>query len=248
MSMVSALASVRRPSRAGSRTRLVGTLVLALSLAAPLLTGCSLFAQSAASSNKAKLDTELHTASAVTGVPARRLAPIIAQESALDASTASGSNDAYQAAADGYTKLYNQVVALEKLTPAQAQAQAASDLSALKSALATTESAGIADVTTAAQSFDPTVPVAQQQLASATTTKEYFAVDGFLLDQSAAVTQILPDYQQIQALTKLVDAEAAALAQPGKAQVLQCATEGGEIPSYGIVPAQFWNAQSDYAS
>src|SRR5581483_10540459 len=33
---------------------------------------------------------------------------------------------------------------------------------------------------------------------------------------------------------------------PGKAHVLQCATEGGEIPSYGIVPAQFWNPQNGY--
>ena len=245
--MGSAMGSAHHPARAGLHTRHVGALVLLLSMLGPLLTGCVFGAQSAASANKAKLDTELHTASAKAGVPARRLAPIVAQENALAASTSSGSNDSYQAAADGYTKLYNQVVALEKLTPSQAQAQAAADLSALQASLATTEKAGIADVTAADQNFDPAVPLAQQQLAAATTTKDYFAVDGYLLDQNAAVTQILPDYQQIQALAKLVDAEAAALAQSQKAQVLQCATEGGEIPSYGIVPAQFWNAQSDYA-
>ncbi len=227
--------------------RFVGALFLLLSMFIPLLTACAPDGQSAATANKTKLDTELHTASKVAGVPAQRLAPIIAQENTLDASTSSGSSSSYKAAAAGYTKLYNQVVALEKLTPDQAQAQASSDLSTLQAALATTKGAGIADTTSAAQLFDPSVPLAQQQLADATTTKDYFAVDGYLLDQLAAVTQILPDYQQIQALTKLVSAETAALAAPAKSQVLQCATEGGEIPSYGIVPAQFWNAQSDYA-
>ena len=179
-----------------SRWRLLGTLVLVFAMVAPLLVACAPDAKSAASANKAKLDTELHTASTAAGVPTRRLAPIIAQENALAASTAHGSSSAYQAAADGYTKLYQQVVALEQLTPSQAQALAASDLSALQAALATTEHAGIADVTTAAQLFDSSVPLAQVQLASAKTTKDFFAVDGYLLDQNAAVTQILPDYQR----------------------------------------------------
>lgn len=228
--------------------RLAGALLLSLSLAAQLLSACGPDAKAAASANKAKLDTELHTASVKAGVPAQMLAPIIAQENTLATSTSSGSSSAYQSAADGYTKLYNQVVTLEKMSPSQAQAQASNDLSALQSALAAAKSAGIDDVTNEAKLFDPTVPQAQQQLAAATTTKEYFAADGYILDQSAAVTQILPDYQQIQALTNLVNTQTATLAQkPGPAQVLQCASEGGEIPSYGLVPAQFWNAQSDYA-
>jgi hypothetical protein len=229
--------------------RHASTLVLVLCLVAPLLSlaSCGPDAQAAARTNKTKLDGELHTASTQTGVPARRLAPIMAQEQTLAARAASGSNAAYQAAADGYTTLYNQVVALEHLTPSQVQAQAASDLSTLQSALATAEGAGIADVTTAAKRFDASVPLAQQQLAAATTTKQYFAADGFVLDQTAAVTQLLPDYQQIQSLTTLVSSQAAALAQqPGQAHPLQCATEGGEIGSFGIVPAQFWSAQSAY--
>lgn len=235
------------PSRAGSRTRLVGALLLLLSITASLLTACAPDAKSAASTNKAKLDTELHTASTGAGVPTPRLAPIIAQENALAASTSSGSSPAYQAAADGYAKLYNQVVALEHLTPSEAQAQAASDLKALQSSLATTEGAGIADVTAAAKRFDPSVLLAQQQLAAAKTTRDSFAVDSYLLGQNAAVIQILPDYQQIQTLARLVNTEAAALAPaPEQAHVLQCATEGGEIPSFGIVPAQFWTAQSSY--
>jgi hypothetical protein len=245
--MGSAVGRALRPSRAGWRLRLVGALFLLCSMVAPLLVACAPDAKSTASANKAKLDTELHAASTTAGVPERRLAPIVTQENSLAASASRGSSGAYQAAADGYAKLYNQVVALEKMTPSEAQAQASSDLSTLQSSLATAESAGVADVTTAAKLFDPSVPQAQQQLATAKTTKDYFAVDGYILDQTAAVTQILPDYQLIQTLTGLVNTQTAALAQaPGKAHVLQCATEGGEIPSYGTVPAQFWNPQSGY--
>lgn len=246
--MGSPIGRAPRPLYAGSRKRLVGSLFVLLTVVTTtLLSGCAPDAQSAASQNKTKLDTELHTASTKSGVPARRLAPIIAQENSLAAGTANGSDRAYQAAADGYTKLYNQVVALESLTPSQAMAQAQGDLGALQTSLATTERADSADVTTAARLFDPSVAVARQRLAAAQTTKEYFAVDGYLLDQIAAVTQILPIYQQIQTLTTLTNSATAALApNPGPAHVLQCATEGGEIASYGIVPAQFWNAQSGY--
>ncbi|MGZ3640250.1 MAG: hypothetical protein ACXVCX_20660, partial [Ktedonobacterales bacterium] len=111
-----------RRSNAGSRKRLVWSLLLLISVIATLLTACSPDERSAASQNKTKLDTEVHTATSGAGVPARRLAPIIAQENALAAGTSSGSSSAYKAAADGYVQLYNQVVALEKMTPSQAQA------------------------------------------------------------------------------------------------------------------------------
>ncbi len=245
--MGSAMGRASRQARTGSRKRLIWALFLLLIMAGPVLTACEPDAKSLATTNKAKLDTELHTASTSAGIPAIRLAPIIAQENSLAAATSSGSSSAYQAAADGYSKLYDQVVALEKMTPSEAQAQASGDLNTLQSSLAAAEGSGIADVTTAAKLFDASVPQAQQQLATAKTTKEYFAVDGYILEQSAAVTQILPDYQLIQTLTDLVNKQTATLAPaPGKAHVLQCATEGGEIPSYGTVPAQFWNPQSGY--
>lgn len=243
----SSVGGAGRLARGGSRTRLVGSLLLGLAIVIPLLSGCAGSAKSQATKNKAKLDAELHTASVTAGVPARRLAPLIAQENALDANTASGSNSAYQAAANGYDSLYKQVVTLEKMTPSQAQMQASSDLTALQSALTATEGAGIADVTTAAKRFDATVPQAQQRLAAAKTSQDYFAVDGYILDQSAAVTLMLPDYQQIQALSKLVTTQTANLApKPGSAHVLQCAEEGGELAGFGIVPAQFWTAQNAY--
>ncbi len=91
------------------------------------------------------------------------------------------------------------------------------------------------------------MPVAQQQLAAAKTTKEYFTVDEYILEQLAAITQMTPDYNQIQTLTALVNSLSAALGPGAPAShVLQCATEGGEIGSFGIIPSEFWVAQNDY--
>jgi hypothetical protein len=234
-------------SYTGSRLRLVAALLLLLSVVAVLLAGCGPDAKLTASHNKSKLDTELAKARTVAWVPAVRLAPIISQEDALAANTASGQDSAYQAAADGFAKLYSRVVALDSSTPSQAQAMTASDLNQLKSSLTTADSSSIPDVVTAARQFDPSVPQAQSWLTSAQTTKEYFSVDGYVLDQLAAVTQILPDYQQIQTLTKLVTTLTTDLGPaPPQPHVLACATEGGEIASFGIDPAYFWSAQNNY--
>src|SRR5215469_636228 len=111
---------VLRPSHAGSPMRLIGALLVLFAALVALLTACAPSAQDAANSNLSQLNSALQTASK-KGVPARRLGTIIAQEDNFEASTATGSNSAYQAAANGYSKLYNQVVALEKSTPAQAQ-------------------------------------------------------------------------------------------------------------------------------
>ena len=234
------------PARARSPWRLIGALILLLLVTAPMLVACSTDAKAAASQNKTMLDSALHSATA-KGIPALRLAPIIAQEETLAASTATDSNSAYQAAADGYSKLYNQVVNLEKMTPSEAQAQASGDLSTLESSLATAESSGVADVVNAARLFTPIVPVAQQQLSAAKTAKEYFTVDGYILTQLSAVTQLTPIYQQIQTLTKLVNTLSTTLGpSPGPSHVLQCATEGGEIAGFGIQPSYVFVAQNAY--
>jgi L,D-transpeptidase catalytic domain len=234
-------------SYAGSRLRLVAALLLLLSVVAVLLAGCGPDAKLAASQNKSKLDAELARARTVAWVPAGRLAPIISQEDALATNTTSGQDSAYQAAASGYANLYSQVVTLESSTPSQAQAMTASDLNQLKASLATSEGSSIPDVVAAAGQFDPSVPQAQSWLASAKTVKDYFSVDGFVLDQLAAVTQLLPDYQQIQTLTKLVTTLTTDLGPaPAQPHVLECGTEGGEIASFGIDPAYFWVAQNNY--
>ena len=226
--------------------RLAGALLLLFAALVAMLTACAPSARDAANTSLSKLNSALQSASK-QGVPARRLGTIISQEDNFEASTATGSNSAYQAAANGYSKLYNQVVALEKLTPTQANALATDDLLSLQTTLATTENSRIANVATAAKQFAPTVPVAQQQLAAAKTTKEYFTVDEFILEQLAAVTQMTPDYNQIQTLTALVNSLGAALGPGAPAShVLQCATEGGEIGSFGIIPSEFWVAQNSY--
>ena len=97
---------------------------------------------------------------------------------------------AYEAAA------YDQVVALEQMTPDQVQAKASDDLQALTQALQSVQDQGFVEAAT----FQPRVQQAQQQLAAATTKSDYFAADGYILDQDAAVTQIVPVYHQIQAL------------------------------------------------
>jgi hypothetical protein len=220
--------------------------MLLLLMTAPLLVACSTDAKATATQSKSKLDSALQSASAA-GVPVLRLAPIIAQEETLAAATASGTNSSYQAAADGYSKLYNQVNTLEKMTPSQAQAQATGDLSTLQSSLATAQSSGIADVVNAGKLFAPSIPQAQQQLAAATTTKQYFTVDGYILTQLSAVTQLGPIYTNIQTLTKLVNMLSTTLGpNPGSAHVLACATEGGEIAGFGIVPAYVFVAQNSY--
>src|SRR5262249_3866220 len=84
-----------RSVRAGSRRRLIGALFLLLMMASALLAACTPDAKSLADTNKAKLDTELHSASTVAGVPALRLAPIVSQENALAAATSSGSGSSY---------------------------------------------------------------------------------------------------------------------------------------------------------
>jgi hypothetical protein len=234
------------PARARSPLRLIGALILLLVVAAPMLVACSTDPKAAATQNKSMLDSALHSAT-TAGVPVLRLAPIIAQEETLAANTATGTTSAYQAAADGYSKLYNQVTALEKMTPSQAQAQASGDLSTLQSSLTTADGSSIADVANAGKLFAPTVPQAQQQLAAAKTTKEYFTVDGYILMQLSAVTQLGTIYQQIQTLTKLVNTLTTTLGpSSGAPHVLECATEGGEIAGFGIVPAYVFVGQNDY--
>ena len=114
-----------------SAARFSGKLGLFILAAMILLSGCSQSASNdlaAANMNKAKLDSELHTAQVSYGIPTPLLQPIEQQESDLAAAVADGSDKNGQSAANGYAKLYHQVVALEKLTPDQIHQQATLDL------------------------------------------------------------------------------------------------------------------------
>lgn len=212
----------RRPRLSGvwSRALLLGLLIAVMS---PALAGCSPDARTQAQTNKTRLDKEFNSARAA-GVPDGLLQPIQAQEVSLASSASSGTDKAYAAAANGYTKLYQQVVDLERMTPDQARAQTTKDLQTFTAALKQVQAQNLVE----AQPFEPRLQQAQQQLAAATTTKDYFAADDYILRQSAAAQQIIPTYQQLQALSKLVDNQATALGAKSTTSPLQCAYEGVE--------------------
>jgi hypothetical protein len=222
----------------GSRGRGARTLWALITVVAVLVSACASSAPSdstgsAAQQNKAKLDAALQHAQTSAGVPPTVLQPIETQERALAAGIANGSDKSGQAAASGYAQLYTQVVALEQMTPDQAKAKASSDLQALTQALQAVQDQGFVEAAT----FQPHVQQAQQQLDAATTKSDYFAADGYILDQTAAVTQIIPVYHQIQALGTLVDAQAKALGSTSAP--LQCAIED---------PGLFWQSDADLLS
>ena len=200
--------------------RCVSTLSVAILALSVLLSACAPDAGQTAQANKAKLDRELTTARANPGVPESLLAPIVTQEQALAAAAASGSDASNQSAASGYTRLYQQVVALAQMPPDKAKAQANADLQQLQTAIQTVEKQGFVEAAPYHQRMDQ----AQQQLNAAQATKEYFKVANYVEAQIAAVTQIAPVYQQMQDLGKLVDEQNQALGVVSSApQPLQCA-------------------------
>src|SRR5262249_17963410 len=177
---------------------------------------CAPDARQVAQGQKAKLDKELQTARTSFGVPDGLLQPIETQEQAI-AGTAQSSDKSYSDAASGYTRLYNQVVAIEKMTPDQARAQTNSDLQQLDAAIQDLRKQSF---DTKAAHYQDRLQQAQQQVATAQTTKDYFQVDSFVETQSAAVAQVNPVYQQMQALVCAVEAQDAALAVVDSAEPL----------------------------
>jgi hypothetical protein len=216
-----------------SAARLAMTVSLAVIVASMLLSACAPSASSyktVAQQNKTKLDKEIHTAETSVGIPDVLLQPIEQKENNLTIGMASGADKSGQAAAKGYQQLYTQVVALEKLTPDQIHQQATANLQTFSQALQPVVSQGFVE----AQTFQAHYQLAQQELAAATTAKDYFAVDGYIIDQTNAVNQIVPVYQQIQGLQALVTTEAQA--EGSTAQPLQCAV--GDVGS-------FWTSSAD---
>jgi hypothetical protein len=209
---------------------------LAIIVAAMLLSSCAgatVDARTAASRNKAKLDRELHTAQVSVGIPAILLQPFVQRENTLAVAMASGSKTSAQAAATGYADLYQQVVAMEKLSPDQIHQRATNDLQAFSQALHPVANQGFGEANTFAAHYQQ----AQQQLNAATTAKDYFAVDGYIVDQTSAVSQIIPVYHQMQILEGLVNAQSQAMGST--AQPLQCAE--GDAGS-------FWVSEADILS
>src|SRR5689334_21362487 len=218
-----------RPRRAG---RLVSLLSLGLLLLSALLSACAQDTSAAADrahQAQARLDQEMQTARTHLHVPDGLLQPIVDQEHTLTVGTKPGTVKAYQDAATDYAHLYDQVVAIEHMTPQQAQAQAQKDMQRFTASLQHVQDAGFVE----AAQYQQGLQKAQQQLDAAATTTDYFTADGFIQAQTAAVEKIEPVYQQIQALNAQVDARNIALGVAAPAPLpLQCARGSNE--------AYFW--------
>lgn len=223
---------VLSPREPGKRPHWIQRIVIVLAvgviLASIFPVSCALDAR-AAQSAKQRLDHELQVTRATLNVPDAMLQPIVTHERNLAAATASHSAQSYQDAASGYDKLYNQVVAIEHMTPQQVRTQTQKDLQQFATSLQQVEKQGFAE----AERYRQRLQQVQQQINGAKTPKELFTLDGFVLAQTTAVQQIEPVYRQYQALKAQVDAQDKVLgAAPATPQPLQCARGANE--------AYFW--------
>lgn len=227
----------------GKRPHWIRRLVIVLAVGAILASifpvSCALDAR-AAQAAKQRLDHELQVTRTTLNVPDAMLQPIVTRERTLDAATTSHSAQSYQDAASGYDRLYNQVVAIEHMTPQQLRTQIQKDMQQLTTSLQQVEKQGFVE----AAQYRKNLQQAQQQLDTAKTPKELFTLDGFVLTQTAAVQFIEPVYHQYQVLTAQVDAQDKALGvAPITSQPLQCARGANEAyfwpnPNVSITPSQ----------
>lgn len=203
------------------------TLGLGIMLLSAVLSACGTNTSASAMAAKSRLDKELRTARTQLNVPEALLQPITAQEQSVAASTASGTDQAYQAAQAGYSRLYDQVVAIEHMAPDKAHARVQSDLQQFTAALQQVKDKKYIE----AAQYEPRLQRAQQQFSAASSLKDYFTVDGYILAQTAAVQKIEPVYQQLQKLQEQVTAQSKTLGiVAATPQPLQCAR--GSSDSY----------------
>lgn len=223
----------RAMRRLGTKRRTVYLLGVILFFASALLSACASGAASSMQKAQARLNAELQAAKSTYHVPDGLLQPIVTQEKAAQASAAGGSDKALQSAGATYGRLYTQVISLERMTPDKAHTQAQSDVKQFSSALDAVQQDGFAEAT----QYQPRLQHAQQQLAAAATTSDYFAVSSYAEAQTAAVRLISPVYKQLQTFDALVTSQNQALGITATApQPLECA--GGAVESY------FWQNQN----
>lgn len=220
--------NVLMPRESGKRPHWGRRIAIVLGIGAVLASffpvSCALDARAAHTAQQ-RLDHELQVTRTTLHVPEALLQPIETRERALSAATASNSAQAYQDATNGYTQLYQQVVAIEQMTPKEIRTLAQKHLQQLDTALQQVEKQGFGEAVRYRQGFQ----AAQQQLAAAATPKALFTVDGVVLAQTAAVQQIEPVYHQYQALTAQVAVQNTALGfAAATPQPLQCALGANE--------------------
>jgi hypothetical protein len=184
-----------------------------------LLSACD-SGQSSATQAKANLDATLAAARTHYAAPESLLQPIVNQEAAIDASTAHASSPDWGKAAASYNALSQKVIAIEKTSPADARALAEQSLQAFAAGVAKIQKDGFVEATSFAQRLQQ----AKADLSAASTTRAIFQVDRAIEDQTLAVNQVEPVFQQLQALDELISNRETELgltsAQP---KPLQCA-------------------------
>ena len=216
----------------GQAARMVTTLALASILLSMLLGACANSGQTAASQAKNTLDKAITDARAKYNVPESLLKPIIQQEQATAAATAHTSSPDWTKASATYSDLYQKVLAIEKMSPADARALAQKDLQALDTGVRQIKKAGFVEADGYAQRYQQ----AKSQLATASTTKDIFRADSAIQGQITAVSLVEPIYQELQALDKQVATQDQLLGvQQSGPQPLLCATGRNTNSDYWYV-------------
>ncbi len=186
-----------------------------------ILTACAPTAQDNAQPSRSRLDAELQRAVTIMNMPDSLINPIKMQESKISVGSSSSASAGAQSASSEYDHLYQQVLSLEQMTPAQAQTLVAKDLTLYETAVQAVNSQGFIE----AAQYETTAQQAQQQFASASTTHDLFTYARILEAQTVALNDLMPVYQQLQALDALVKSQNEALGIQANAgpQPLQCA-------------------------
>lgn len=146
-----------------------------------------------AQQNKSRLDSELHHARSVIGLPDSMLQPIIAQEEKIS-SGEGGFNYNYQDAAANYTLLYNQLVGIEQNAQQTLQKQANDDIQAFSKAVTEMRSQHFSEIDVYQARLDQAV----QDYNSAKTAGDFARVDTTAQQQTAALHALWPAYQKLQ--------------------------------------------------
>ncbi|HET8853554.1 MAG TPA: hypothetical protein VFN02_13610 [Ktedonobacteraceae bacterium] len=126
---------------------------------------------------KAQLDNAINDATSRMHTPQGLLQPIRAREQQM-ATTTDGSLAGWQRATQEYTHLRAQVQRLVAMSPADAKAMTERDLTQLQSSVATLAKTKVPD----AGGYQNRLQQAQNTFTSATTTHDYFVLDGFVRD------------------------------------------------------------------
>jgi lipoprotein-anchoring transpeptidase ErfK/SrfK len=213
------------PESRGVRIRrvsgaVVGSVLVLGIMSSGLYGALTSLTQSSAQQAQAELDRSLVAVSTQMNAPAPLLQPIRLQEQQV-AATTDGSLGSWQHANTEYARLHAQVAAIQQMSPQQARALTQKDLMRL--------AAGVADLTAGkyqeAPGYQNRLRQAQDSLNATKTTRDVFTVDGYALDQLAALAAFKPTLGRLQALDTQVQTEQQLLGTTGQAsqQDLMCA-------------------------